>query len=217
MSEVYYKILLPGSSGKGKTMSARNMDREKTLFINVENKPLPFKGSFKNTVIPTKSTDVLDAILAGSKNPDINCVFVDSFSAYLDLLLAEARSTKKGFDIYNHYNEGIAKFNDYIKRCKKEVFVTAHYEVLQDEISGTKERRVKCNGKQWEGWVEKDYTIVLYTESKPTPGGKPAHSFTLVNDGTNSAKCPPDIFGEEVMSIDNDAKLVFDKIQEFKK
>lgn len=217
MSEIYYKILLVGSSGKGKTMSFRNMDKTKTLFINVENKPLPFKGSFTNTIIPNKSTDILDAILAGSKNVDINCICIDSFSAYLDLLMAEARATKKGFDIYNHYNEGIAKFNDYVKRCKKEVFVTAHYEVLQDEISGTKERRVKCNGKQWEGVFEKDYTIVLYAESKPTPGGKPLHSFTLVNDGTNSAKCPPDIFGENTLSIDNDAKLVFDKILEFKK
>lgn len=67
------------------------------------------------------------------------------------------------------------------------------------------------------GYVWKDYTIVLYADSKPTPGGKPVHTFTLVNDGTNSAKCPPDIFGEDVLSIDNDTKLVFDKIQEFKK
>ena len=217
MSEVYYKILEVGSSGKGKTYSFRNMDREKTMFINIENKPLPFKGNFKNSVIPNSPEEVLKAIVTGSKDPSINCVCIDSFSAYLDLLMAEARATKKGFDIFNHYNEGIAKFNDYVKRCKKEVFVTAHYEVLQDEISGTREKRVKCNGKQWEGMFEKDYTIVLYADSKPTPGGKPVHTFTLVNDGTNSAKCPPDIFGEDVLSIDNDTKLVFDKIQEFKK
>jgi len=217
MSEVYYKVLLVGSSGKGKTYSFRNMNRDKTLFINTENKPLPFKGSFKNTVSPSTVADVLKAIVDGSKNPDIECVVIDSFSAYLDILMAEARATKKGFDIFNHYNEHIAKFNEYVKKCKKEVFVTAHYEIIQDEISGGKERRVKCNGKQWEGVFEKDYTVVLYTESRPSPGGKPTHSFTLVNDGTNSAKCPPDIFGEDVLSTDNDAKLVFDKIQEFKK
>ena len=217
MSEIYYKILLPGGSGKGKTMSARNMDKDKTLFMNIENKPLPFKGDFKNTTFPTTVQMVLDGIRDGSKDPTINSLFIDSFSAFLDLNMAEARATKKGFDIYNLYNENIGKFNDYVKKCKKEVFVTAHYEILQDEISGTKERRVKVNGKQWEGMFEKDYTIVLYTESKPNPSGRPSHYFTLVNDGTTSAKCPPDIFGEDVLTIDNDCKLVFDKIQEFKK
>jgi hypothetical protein len=217
MSEVYYKTALVGGSGSGKTMGFRNMDRDKTLFINVENKPLPFKGAFKNTIVPETVDQVLEAIKEGSKNPAINSVVIDSFSAFLDLNMSEARKTKKGFDIYNHYNENIGKFNDYVKRCKKEVFVTAHYEVLQDELSGTKEKRVKVNGKAWEGVWEKDYTIVLYVESKPTQGGKPVHTFKLVNDGTNSAKCPPDIFGEDVLSVDNDAKLVFDKIQEFKK
>jgi len=104
MSEVYYKILEVGSSGKGKTYSFRNMDREKTLFINVENKPLPFKGSFKHTVVPTTVEETLKAVLEGSKNPAINCVVIDSFSAFLDINISEAKASKKGFDVYNFYS-----------------------------------------------------------------------------------------------------------------
>ena len=217
MDRPYYKILLVGSSGRGKTYSFRNMDKEKTLFVNVENKPLPFKGNFKNQIFPTSPAAVLEALLEGSKNPTIECIVVDSFSAYADLLMAEAKLTKKGYEIFNHYNSGIGTFNDYVKRVKKEVFVTAHYEIIQDEISGSRERRVKCNGKQWEGVFEKDYTICLYTEVKATQGKVPEYFFTVMNDGTNSAKCPPDLLGADVLTIDNDAQLIFNKIQEFVK
>ena len=213
----FYKVLLVGASGRGKTYSFRNMDREKTLFINVENKPLPFKGNFKHHVIPSNPAEVLAALQNGSKNPDVDCIIVDSFSAYVDMLMAEARATKRGFDVFNHYNEHIGKFNDYVKKVKKEVFVTGHYEVIADEIGGSKERRLKVKGKEWEGVVEKDYTVCLYAEAKPKENSRPEYYLHLYNDGTNSAKCPPEIFGEEVLSIPNDAKIIFDKIQEFVK
>ena len=47
MSRDYYKVLLVSQSGKGKTYSAKNLNPETTGFINVENKPLSFKNSFK--------------------------------------------------------------------------------------------------------------------------------------------------------------------------
>jgi hypothetical protein len=213
----YYKILLVGASGRGKTYSFRNMNKEKTLFINVENKPLPFKGNFKYHVVPNTPSAVLQALVDGSKNPDIECIVVDSFSAYVDMLMAEARATKRGFDVFNYYNENIGKFNDYVKKVKKEVFVTGHYEIISDELGGSKERRLKVKGKEWEGVVEKDYTVVLFAESKPKENSRPEHYFTVVNDGTNSAKCPPDLLGEDVLTITNDAQIIFNKIQEYVK
>lgn len=147
MDRSFYKILLVGASGRGKTYSFRNMDKERTLFINVENKPLPFKGNFKYHVVPSTPAEVLKALMEGSKNPDIDCIVVDSFSAYVDMLMAEARATKRGFDVFNYYNENIGLFNTYVKKVRKEVFVTAHYEIITDELGGTKERRVKVKGK----------------------------------------------------------------------
>jgi len=143
----YYKILEIGESGGGKTYSFRNMDRETTLFINIENKPLPFKGSFKHTVIPQNPQDVLAALAAGSQNPAVKQIVVDSFSAYVDLLLLQARAIKTGYEIWSYYNENIGKFNDYVKKVQKEVFVTAHYEILTDELGGIKKKRAKVKGK----------------------------------------------------------------------
>lgn len=208
----YYKALLVATSGKGKTHSFRNMNPETTGFINVENKPLPFKNKFKFQCKPTTSVEVLEKIREYAVNPVITAICVDSFSAYLDLLINEARTTKKGFDIWNMYNEGIATFNKYIKSCQKEVYVTAHYEIIG--IEGNQEKRVKTKAKEWEGMVEKDYTIVLYADNALDEKGKFNYFFNLAQENT-SAKCPPDIFGAEVLKIPNDVKFVDDKIKEF--
>lgn len=152
MPRDFYHVLLVGASGKGKTFSARNLNPETTGFINVENKPLPFKNNFKHHVRCSSITDAKDALVKFKDEPSIDCIFFDSFSAYVDLLLSQARSTKKGFDIWNLYNEEIGKLLNFIKSIKKEVFVTAHYEWLQDE-GGAKERRTKIKGKEWEGGI----------------------------------------------------------------
>ncbi len=212
----FYKVLEIGESGGGKTYSFRNMDRNTTLFVNIENKPLPFAGQFKHTIIPSTPQDVLAALMNGSANPAITQIVIDSFSAYVDMLLLQARAIKTGYEVWGYYNEYIGKFNDYVKKVQKEVFVTAHYEVLTDELGGIKKKRAKVKGKEWESFIEKDYTIVLYAESKVEFGQKKAkHFFTLQADGTNSAKTPPAIFGEDVIIIDNDSNLVLQKIREF--
>ncbi len=70
--------------------------------------------------------------------------------------------------------------------------------------------------KENEGQVEKHYTIVLYADSKQVKEGKrPEYFFRLAGEGL-SAKCPPDIFGEEVLTIASDYNEIVNKIVEFK-
>lgn len=208
----YYKVLVIGQSGKGKTYMFRNMNPETTGFINVEDKPLPFKNTFKFHKRPTTSTEVFNTLIEYAQNPNITTIVVDSFSAFVDLVLAEHRKTKKGFDIWNAYNEDIGRFNQLIKRIDKEIFVTGHYEMLN--VEGAPEKRLKVKGKEWEGTVEKDYAVVMYAESKFDDANRPQYYLSLVGENT-SAKCPPGIFGEEVIQVPNDAKYILDKIQEF--
>jgi hypothetical protein len=209
----YYKVFLVGSSGDGKTYSFRNMNPDTTFFINVENKPLPYKNNYKHHVRCNTSQDVLNAIVEAAKIDYITCIVIDSFSAAVDLALQEARKTKKGFDVWNEYANFISMFNTYVKKVQKEVFVTGHYEVLN--LEGAPEKRIKVKGKEFEGFVEKDYTMVLYTD-KRFHDGKPDYNFILAAEGT-SAKCPPDIFSEGVYKVQNDSNLVLNKILEFVK
>jgi hypothetical protein len=215
MSRDYYKVLLVSQSGKGKTYSFRNMNRETTGFINVENKPLPFKGNFKYHGKPFATGGVFAALKAYNDNKEIDCIVIDSLSAVFDLFLAEAKATKKGFDIWNYYNELVAKFLAAVKNVEKEVFLTAHYEWIQDE-GGAKERRVKTQGKAWEGTVEKEFSLVLYADRKLTDDKKVEAWFDMALDNSSS-KCPPDIFGEGIYQIPNDSNFVLEKILEFVK
>jgi hypothetical protein len=215
----YYHTLIVGSSGRGKTYSLRNLNRKTTGFINAEAKALPFKPKFDNEIRvekvhgqPEPHVQVLNAIKTFALNPAITTVVLDSFSAYADMVLAHCRATQKGFEIWNFYNAQIGLLMEFIKKTKKEVFVTAHYEVLNIEMS--MEKRVKCKGKEWEGLIEKEFTCVVYADMKKEPNKKPEYYFTFSAPDT-SAKMPPGIFGEGVFTIPNDVHLLDTAIKKF--
>lgn len=208
----FYKTLIVGASGQGKTYTFRNLDPNTTGFINVEDKPLSFKNNFKYHKRCESYLDVYTALVEYAKNDDIKCIVVDSFSEYLDLLVKEARKTKKGFDVWSMVAEEISKFHYYIKRIQKEIFVTAHYEILN--IEGAPEKRVKVKGKEHEGLIEKNYSVVLYAEREFDDENRPKYYLHLSGQGT-SAKCPPEIFGEDVLKIPNDGKAILDKLIAF--
>src|SRR5581483_8306837 len=207
----YYKILLVGPTGTGKTDSFRNMDRQRTGFINAENKPMPFDGRFKYLARPKKFGGVMKAFEDYANNPEIDIIVLDSLSAVFDMLVKEMRANFSGYDIWNNYNKMIGELFSKIKDTEKEVFITAHYEILN--LEGDAEKRVKVKGKEWEGQVEKEFTIVLYTQQKWVDE-KPVYSFRTAGEGM-SAKCPTGIFGEGVYVIPNDSKAVLDKVVEF--
>lgn len=75
------------------------MDPETTGFINVEDKPLPYPNKYKYHKRVTNYNEVLATLVEYANNSEIKVIIVDSFSAYVDLILIEARRTKKGFDI----------------------------------------------------------------------------------------------------------------------
>jgi hypothetical protein len=216
MARDFYHVLIVSQSGKGKTYSFRNMDSNTTGFINVENKPLPFKNNFKYHSRPNNISEAKAALSEYAKNPEITCIVFDSFSAYLDMLLLECRATKKGFDIWNMYNGEIGKLFNFIKKIQKEVFVVVHYEWIQDE-GGARERRAKVKGKEWEGLLEKEFTIVLYADRTIDPNTKKVDAWFDLALENSSSKCPPAIFGEDVFRIPNDSNFVLEKILEFVK
>jgi hypothetical protein len=189
------------------------MSETTTGFVNAENKPLPMDRNFKYYAKPKKFAGALKAIEDYAKNPEIDCIVADSMSAIFEMLLDEMRANFRGFDVWDNYNRGISKLMNLIKSVEKEMFLTAHYEIIN--IEGEPEKRIKTKGKEWEGMIEKEFTIVLYADSK-FENEKPRYFFKLAAEGT-SAKCPPKIFGEDVFKIPNDSNEVFKKVLEFAK
>lgn len=209
----YYKVLIVGSPGRGKTFSFRNMDANTTGLVHPENKPLNFEKSFKYHAKPKKFAGVMKALEDYSKNPEISAIILESLSETLNMILEEMRANFRGFDVWDNYNRSVSKLLNLIKNIEKEVFITAHYEIIN--IEGEPEKRVKTKGKEWESMIEKEFAMVLYADSK-FENEKPKYFFKLASEGT-SAKCPPGIFGEDVYKIPNDTQMVFEKVVEFAK
>ena len=210
----FYKILVVGQSGKGKTYGSRTLDPATTAFINIEDKPLPFKNPFKLISRPKTTTDVKAALVWANdaKQAFIKTIVFDSLSAYFEMLLGECRAKYKNFDIWNNYNESIGLMMNLIKSVEKEIIVIAHYETLN--IEGDQEKRVKVKGKEWEGMIEKEFTIVLYADRNKDEKGN-VNAWLDLSLDASSSKCPPDIFGAGVNRIENDYRYLVEKIAIF--
>ena len=216
MNKIPEKILIVSKSGDGKTTSARNLDKNTTGFINAEYKTLPFDKDFKHHSLPTTWEEVYNAMIEFGKNDEIKVVFLDSLSAYLEMLMAYARKTKSGYNIFSYYNEQVSKFLTLIKRYPKTLFITAHYEWVNEE-GGVPEKRVKTKGNEWKSVIEKEFSMVIYGGVEIDAINKQReYRFYLHTDGTNSAKTPPRIFGPEVEYIDNDCQIILNALNKKK-
>jgi len=212
MSKTPYQFLLIGMPGRGKTMAFRNMNSETTGFINMESKPLPFINKFKHYSTPNNWQECYQKLIEYAKDSTIEVIILDSFSAYVDSLLKTARDTKKGFDIWNYYNEEIGKLQYLIKKYPKHLVVTGHYEWVETE-EGAVEKRMAIKGREWKGMLEKDYTIVHYADMV-VKEGKREYSITLNGDGKSSAKTPPMFLNEGEEKITNDYDLFIVRVND---
>lgn len=210
MNKQPYQFLLIGMPGRGKTMSLRNLDATTTGFINMEGKPLPFENKFTHYSTPNNWQECYQKLIEFAKDDTIKVVVLDSFSAYVDSLLQTARSTKKGFDIWNFYNEKIGELQYIIKKFPKHLIVTGHYEWVETE-EGAIEKRLAVKGKEWKGMLEKDYTIVNYAEVN-IENGKRNYTTVFNSDGKSSAKTPPMFLEEGEEKIPNDYNIFIERV-----
>jgi len=209
---VPYQIALVGMSGKGKTMSFRNMNPDTCGFINAEGKQLPFINRFKHYCTPNNWQETYQKLIEYGKDPSITEVVLDSFSAYLESLLQTAREIKKGFDIWSYYNEQIGKLMYLIRKYPKDIIVVAHSANVETE-EGVMERRIAVKGNEWnKTGIEKDFTVVVFADVKMN-SGKREYVLNLLSDGKTSAKTPPLFIENGKDIIPNDAQSFLQHIR----
>lgn len=211
MNREPYQIAIVGESGRGKTYSFRNMDSETTGYINLENKPLPFTAKFKYYSRPNNWQECYQKLIEYAKNDDIKTVVLESFSSYIDSVLKTARDTKKGFDVWNFYNDEIGKLLYLLTKYPKDIFITAHPAWVETP-EGAVEKRIGVKGNEWnKTGIERDFTIVLFTDAKLSNDNKREYYYILNSDGTTTAKTPPVLFENEEL-IPNDASKVLEEL-----
>lgn len=197
-------VLITGKSGSGKSASMRTC----TDFgiINVLGKPLPFKNEFKTIV-----TDNYERIKAALAKAQAKSLVIDD-AGYLmtNQFMRGHADTGRGNDIFAFYNtigDNFWNLLQFINSLPPEkiVYITMHED--KNDFGDVKPKSI---GKMLDEKVciEGMFTIVLRAVIE---GG--THKFKVQSDGLDVCKSPIGMFEEKF--IDNDLKLVDDKIREF--
>lgn len=210
-------IGIVGGSGTGKSTALRNLPPSKTHIIDLERKGMPFPNANKFTIHTVSNVKEFDAALnAALADKDCEVLVIESFTKYVEVLITLAQASFKGYDVWSYYNRMIRATLDKVKNDKAIVIFTAIDEIVQvAQPSGDtyNVRRIKVQGKQHEGCIEKEFLMVLFTEVRREKDGTVRYVFQTNSDGITSAKTPMGMFKEQ--HIPNDINAVLDAAKQY--
>lgn len=210
-----------GESGAGKTTAMRNLDPQKTFYIDCDKKGLNWKGWKKQYSADAKnywSSDsfaivngLLDKINSEEQFKKIKYVVIDTLNGLmvaeemkiLAMQTGDKRSAwsdlaQNGWSIIN---KALAMREDLT------VIILCHSETISDD-NGIIRTRIKTNGRKLEKLVlESKMTTVVWSVRQD---GK--YKFILSADGS-TCKIPLGAFDTD--EIDNDITLVINALEEY--
>lgn len=197
-------VLVLGESGSGKTASLRNFKAEDVSVLNVASKPLPFKNTNKIKMANKATYAMIKGAVSSGRTPS----YVVDDAQYLMAFESFDKVNETGF---TKFSVMAKNYEDMLRYIQEETTPNTIVYVLQ-HIERNEDGRVKAKtlGKMLDSQltIEGLFTIVLLTQ---TDGKR--HYFVTQSDGTTPCKSPMGMFDE--MEIDNDLKLVDDKIREY--
>lgn len=196
-------IFIYGKSGSGKSRSLKNFAEDEIFLVNVNGKRLPFNKKFKYT---GKSADVRTIIDQLQKMPCKTAVIDDAGYIMTDMFM-KGHTGGDQFKLYNTIADEMYTLVASIQRLLPEdvnVYLTFH-----EERSDNGDSKLLTIGKLLDQKIclEGLVTVVLRCIVK---GGQ--HLFITNSDGSDIAKSPEGMFE---MEIENDLKMVDDRIREF--
>ena len=209
-------IGIVGASGTGKSTSLRNLPPDKTYIIDLERKGMPFPKKFHYIASCSNIKEFDAALSTALADESCEVIVIESFTKYVETLIALAQASFKGFDVWSYYNRMIRATLDKVKNDNAVVIFTAIDEIVQiAQTNGDtyNVRRVKVQGKQHDGCIEKEFLMVLFTEVKRDKDGDVRYVFQTNSDGITSAKTPMGMFSESY--IDNDVNVVIETAKKY--
>lgn len=212
-------ILVVADTGSGKSTSLENLPQDaSTRILETEGKSLPFAHKFVGLRSCPK-IDIFEAELdAALKDDAVEIIVIDSLSKHIHRLLQYCRATLKGYDIWNGYGVKGFQLLTKLHSTSKIIICTSHAEVHEIEDVNETLQSVKVNkkmaatfmGKELEGKIEPEFTIVLHMELKRTPKGV-EHFFITKPDVVTTSKTPKSMFVGQPR-IPNDLMLVIKEL-----
>ena len=199
-------VIIYGKSGSGKSRSLKFFGEDEILYVNIENKPLPFKNVFKYQLKTEKPKLIMEQL---GKMPMKTAVIDDLTYIMVNNFMRRHRDMKGNaqFELYNDIADYVWSLFEYVKHLPDDVIV---YFIMHEESNDYGQTKIRTIGKLLDDKVvpEGIVTICLRCMSKD---GK--HYFKSSTDGTDITKAPEDLFEED--EFENNLKFVDDKIREF--
>ena len=197
-----------GNSGEGKSFSLKHLDPKLVGVINVNNKPLPFRGGHEFKKIATDNAERIKQVLLQSQAP---IIVIDDFQYVMgNEYIGGANQKFTGDAAFQRYNimayNAWSIINTAIREVpdNKRVYILSH---IQEDNGRSK---IKTIGKMLDDKIvlEGMVTMVLQTTVQDSQ-----HFFMTKNNGFNTVKSPEDMFLSNL--IPNDLNAVDDAICEY--
>lgn len=194
-------VLILGESGSGKSCSLRNFEKENVVIYNIAGKPLPFKKQLN------KADNVNYTQIKGNMQKGNFKTYVIDDSQYLMAFEMFDRAKELG---YNKFTDVALNFRGLVDFVIKNTPAdTIVYFLHHTETTDTGKIKAKTSGKMLDNQLTLEglFSIVLLCK---TDGQE--HYFETQSDGYSTCKSPMGMFD---LKIDNDLKMVDDKIREY--
>ncbi len=207
-------ILIIGESGSGKSTSIRNLDQKSTYIINVQGKPLPWKGSKdqyneaeKNTMHSDTASKIC-AILSSisERAPHISTVVIDDFQ-YIMVNEMMRRTSEKGYQKFSDIAKNIWDLVNLVTHLRDDLKVVF---LSHLETTATGKEKVKTVGKMLDDQVNIEGMFTIVLKAFASQG---EHFFSTKNSGSDTVKTPDGMFDTD--TIPNDLKIVLDHINNY--
>lgn len=194
-------VLVLGESGSGKSCSLRNFNKEDVVIYNIAGKPLPFKKQLN------KADNVnYTQIKSNMKKGNFKTYVIDD-SQYLMAFEMFDRAKELGYNKFTDVALNFRGLVDFvIRNTPADVIV---YFLHHTETTDTGKIKAKTSGKMLDNQLTLEglFSIVLLCK---TDGQE--HYFETQSDGYSTCKSPMGMFD---LKIDNDLKMVDEKIREY--
>ena len=217
-------VFIVGKSGMGKSTSARNLDPDKTVIINSDQKDLPFpkfRSKYNTEIGNYIQTSNVDEVIAKlkdiQKDDNVTTVIIDTWSRMMtDGVMAPKFVNQKGFEKWGTFSFSHYKLINIINEKLRDdliVYLFCHPETVYDD-SGFPRTEIAVQGKQIKKFFPESFSsIVLYAEAIKEPGSSVNYIFRTITGGDDTCKAPMGMFEEEY--VENDLVHVNNSIIEY--
>ena len=239
LKENPFQVLIGGVSGAGKSTSARNIpNQHEWIYMNFDNKALPFKHKFKIANVDTiwKVYELIDFAKA---NPvKIKGIIFDTLTFMMDLaekdIIRTATNTQAAWGVFADFTKNLFS-QDYLGSLRIPVVFYSHIREDREEDSGEVVSYVPVKGSLKGNSIEAFFSSVIYTkkvkireldkykspiltitEDEQELGYKHVFQTRPTKDTVGSRiKTPMDMFPRSETFIDNDVSLLMRHLSAF--